>query len=127
MEVITQVAKNLYSGTSKGRKVKPPNHTPLVKKIEQQINSRSPIILLGVFSLIPKDIALIINNKELYATITLEQRTKIVEVILSNINNPNCVIVLKEEGVEILKNPGLYENIDFRKIFNTQERQLILG
>jgi len=129
---ILQSMVNANQNAKKGRKKKPGATLTFISLIKKQLLSKD-IVTCGVFSLLPGDAAVKINDKKEFDTLTHEEIKIICDVILKNTNNKNCFIYLTEDGKNnlqnIRKNPELYNKrlLDLRNIFNTQERQMVLG
>jgi hypothetical protein len=146
VEIATNIARNLYSrsGSGGGRSLKPTKHDSLVQMFlkgkygEVQKNGlRSkpkPIVTLGVFEKMPKDICMKINDKAACKKLKPEEYADIAAIIIGCIQNPNVkyLVHTTDDGMMILANLVQKKEVpeclfDVRTIFATQERQLILG
>lgn len=119
---VKNIIDKLYNRKqSKGRKLKPGNKQALQNMINAQCNSK-PIITLGVYQMLPKDIAAKIHDKKLSDTLSEKEKKTILDIIKEKKNNPDCFIRIRDKNVF-----EDHSKLNFRTIFNTQERQLIMG
>lgn len=132
IKTILQSMVNANQNEKKGRKRKPAAVLTFTNLIKKQLLSKD-IVTCGVFSLLPSGIAYKIHDKSNFDKLTFNEIKTICDVILKNTNNKNCFIYLTEDGLNnlqtISKDPTLYNKklLDVRNIFNTQERQMLLG
>ena len=103
VKTILQSMVNANQNSKKGRKRKPGATLTFISLIKKQLLSKD-IVTCGVFSLLPGDIAVKINNKKEFDTLTHEEIKLICDVILRNINNKNCFIYLTEDGKNNIQN-----------------------
>lgn len=132
VKTILQSMVNANQNAKKGRKRKPGAILTFTNLIKHQIATKD-IVTCGLFSILPKNIAIKINDKKEFDLLTHDEIKIICDVILKNTNNNKCFIYLTENGKNkltyISNNPDSYNKklLDIRTIFNTQERQMILG
>jgi hypothetical protein len=130
-ETIVSIIQKMYNTKqAKGRKLKPKNKLTLFKLIMVQLSTK-PITVLGIFSKLPVELAKKIHDKNEYKNLTLGDYVFISNIILkySKKLSNSCISHVTPEGVRILEDLKI-GNIRFfkvRSIFNTQERQLVLG
>jgi hypothetical protein len=130
-ETIVSIIQKMYNTKqAKGRKLKPKNKLTLVELIMVQIPTK-PITVLGVFSKLPVDIAKKIHDKNEYKNLTLGEYVIISDTILESSKklSNSYISHVNDEGIKILENlkTGSIKNFKVRSVFNTQERQLVLG
>ena len=130
-EKIVLIVQKMYNKKqAKGRKLKPKNKLTLVNLAMVQVSTKT-IATLGLFSKLPPDIVQKIHDKNEYKTLTLKEYTYIADVILktSQTKSNSYISHVTIEGVKILEDVknGNIKNFKVRSVFNTQERQLLLG
>ena len=133
MKTVVDILQRLInSKKSKGRKPKPGSKDTFVKLIKKQMCSKQ-IVTCGIFQLLPRDVSEKIHNKQLISTLTKEDIFNIFNLISKNKENKKCFVFLTNEGEkmidEFVKKPELFNTatVNLRTMFNTQERQLVLG
>ena len=121
-EFIRELIKDLYTGDKKGRKLKPGGKVKLTTLINTQLsNDKNNIVTLGCFQFIPKSLQEKIHGKELYKRMTSKEKREVYEKIVEMESSSKCLVCIKnKDSVDV-------DSLKFRTIFNTQERQLVIG
>ena len=130
-EKVVGIVQKMYNKKqSKGRKLKPKNKLTLIKLIMDQLATKS-ITTIGLFSQLPPDIVRKIHDKKDYKTLTQDEYACIADLILSASKKKSNSYIshVTPNGMEILETVknGNIKNFKVRSVFNTQERQLLLG
>jgi hypothetical protein len=130
-EEIAAIVQKMYNTKQgKGRKLKPKNKLSLVQLMMVQVATKQ-IATLNIFSKLTPDIVQKIHDKNECKNLTAKEYVYIADVILqtSTIASKSYISHVTPAGLKILEDVkvGNIKNFKVRYVFNTQERQLLLG